>query len=50
LAHGKQREDQVQAIDSIVASRTGDTPSLLMGDFNARPSPMRFVGCAGWSR
>ena len=37
LAHGKQREDQVQAIDSIVASRTGDTPSLLMGDFNARP-------------
>jgi endonuclease/exonuclease/phosphatase family metal-dependent hydrolase len=37
LAHGKQREDQVQAIDSIVAARAGDTPSVLMGDFNARP-------------
>jgi endonuclease/exonuclease/phosphatase family metal-dependent hydrolase len=37
LAHGKQREDQVQAIDSIVEARTGDTPSVLMGDFNARP-------------
>jgi len=37
LAHGKQREDQVQAIDSLVAARAGDTPSVLMGDFNARP-------------
>jgi endonuclease/exonuclease/phosphatase family metal-dependent hydrolase len=37
LAHGKQREDQVQAIDAIVAARAGDRPSILMGDFNARP-------------
>ena len=37
LAHGKQREDQVQAIDALVAARAEDTPSLLMGDFNARP-------------
>jgi endonuclease/exonuclease/phosphatase family metal-dependent hydrolase len=37
LAHGKQREDQVQAIDSIVAARAGDVPSILLGDFNARP-------------
>jgi endonuclease/exonuclease/phosphatase family metal-dependent hydrolase len=37
LAHGQQREDQVQAIDSIVAARAGDQPSVLMGDFNARP-------------
>jgi endonuclease/exonuclease/phosphatase family metal-dependent hydrolase len=37
LAHGKQREDQVQAIDAIVAARVGDRPSVLMGDFNARP-------------
>jgi endonuclease/exonuclease/phosphatase family metal-dependent hydrolase len=37
LQHGKQREDQVQAIDSLVAARAGDTPSVLMGDFNARP-------------
>jgi endonuclease/exonuclease/phosphatase family metal-dependent hydrolase len=37
LAHGKQREDQVQAVDSLVAARAGDSPSILMGDFNARP-------------
>jgi endonuclease/exonuclease/phosphatase family metal-dependent hydrolase len=37
LAHGKHREDQVQAIDSLIAARAGDTPSMLMGDFNARP-------------
>ena len=37
LAHGKQREDQVQAIDAIVAARVADTPSVVMGDFNARP-------------
>jgi endonuclease/exonuclease/phosphatase family metal-dependent hydrolase len=37
LAHGQQREDQVQAIDAIVSARAGDRPSVLMGDFNARP-------------
>jgi endonuclease/exonuclease/phosphatase family metal-dependent hydrolase len=37
LAHGKQREDQVLAIDAFVGAHQGDTPSILMGDFNARP-------------
>jgi endonuclease/exonuclease/phosphatase family metal-dependent hydrolase len=37
LAHGKQREDQVQAIEASIASRTTDAPQILMGDFNARP-------------
>ena len=37
LAHGKYREDQVQAIDALIAARAGDAPSILMGDFNARP-------------
>jgi endonuclease/exonuclease/phosphatase family metal-dependent hydrolase len=37
LSHGKQREDQVQAIDALVAERAGDPPSVIMGDFNARP-------------
>jgi endonuclease/exonuclease/phosphatase family metal-dependent hydrolase len=37
LAHGKQREDQVQAIDASLAGRTTDRPQILMGDFNARP-------------
>ena len=37
LTHGKQREDQVQVITDSLASRTGDGPQILMGDFNARP-------------
>ena len=37
LAHGKQREDQVQAIEVSVAGRITDRPQILMGDFNARP-------------
>ena len=37
LAHGKQREDQVQAIEASIASRASDAPQILMGDFNARP-------------
>ncbi len=37
LAHGKQREDQVQAIDASVAGRATAAPHILMGDFNARP-------------
>jgi endonuclease/exonuclease/phosphatase family metal-dependent hydrolase len=37
LAHGRQREDQVQAIDASLAGRRTDRPQILMGDFNARP-------------
>jgi endonuclease/exonuclease/phosphatase family metal-dependent hydrolase len=37
LAHGKEREEQVQAIVASMAARAGDTPQILMGDFNARP-------------
>lgn len=37
LVHGKQREDQVQAIDASLAGRATDAPHILMGDFNARP-------------
>jgi endonuclease/exonuclease/phosphatase family metal-dependent hydrolase len=37
LTHGKQREDQVQAIEASMAVRTTDRPQILMGDFNARP-------------
>jgi endonuclease/exonuclease/phosphatase family metal-dependent hydrolase len=37
LAHGKQREDQVQAIATSIAGRASDAPQILMGDFNARP-------------
>ncbi len=37
LTHGRQREDQVQAIEASVAGRTSDSPQILMGDFNARP-------------
>ena len=37
LAHGKQREDQVQAIEVDIAGRSSDAPQILMGDFNARP-------------
>lgn len=37
LSHGKQREDQVQAIEASMATRSTDRPQILMGDFNARP-------------
>jgi endonuclease/exonuclease/phosphatase family metal-dependent hydrolase len=37
LHHGKQRQDQVMAIEAAVAARAGDVPQVLMGDFNARP-------------
>jgi endonuclease/exonuclease/phosphatase family metal-dependent hydrolase len=37
LGHGKQREDQVQAIEAALAPRGSDVPQVLMGDFNARP-------------
>jgi endonuclease/exonuclease/phosphatase family metal-dependent hydrolase len=37
LTHGKQREDQVQAIEGAVSRRGTDVPQVVMGDFNARP-------------
>jgi endonuclease/exonuclease/phosphatase family metal-dependent hydrolase len=37
LTHGKEREDQVLAVEASIASRTTDAPQILMGDFNARP-------------
>ena len=37
LHHGRERQDQVVAIDRVVSARAGDLPQLLMGDFNARP-------------
>lgn len=37
LTHGKQREEQVLAIEASLAGRTTDRPQILMGDFNARP-------------
>ncbi len=37
LTHGKQREDQVLALEASIAARASDTPQLLLGDFNARP-------------
>jgi len=37
LTHGKQREDQVLALESSIATRTSDRPQILMGDFNACP-------------
>ena len=37
LHHGRERQDQVVAIDGAVAARAGDLPQILMGDFNARP-------------
>jgi endonuclease/exonuclease/phosphatase family metal-dependent hydrolase len=37
LAHGRQREDQVRAIDARVAARGNGDIQILMGDFNARP-------------
>jgi endonuclease/exonuclease/phosphatase family metal-dependent hydrolase len=45
LQHGRQREDQVIAIDAALAGRGGPAPQVLMGDFNARPESdeMRFL-------
>jgi endonuclease/exonuclease/phosphatase family metal-dependent hydrolase len=37
LTHGKEREDQVQAIEAAIAARACEVPQILMGDFNARP-------------
>lgn len=37
LSHGKQREEQVQAIDTLVSAHPAESPSIIMGDFNARP-------------
>jgi endonuclease/exonuclease/phosphatase family metal-dependent hydrolase len=36
LGHGRQREDQLRAIDAELAGHK-DEPQILMGDFNARP-------------
>ena len=38
LTHGRQREDQVRAIDEALAVHAGaGEPQVLLGDFNARP-------------
>jgi endonuclease/exonuclease/phosphatase family metal-dependent hydrolase len=37
LQHGREREDQVMAIDAAVAAHVESVPQILMGDFNARP-------------
>src|SRR5688572_23089807 len=37
LQHGRQREDQVMAVEEVVASRPDAVPQIVMGDFNARP-------------
>ena len=37
LTHGRQREDQVLAIDDGVAARPDSEPQVVLGDFNARP-------------
>lgn len=37
LHHGRQREDQVMAIDEAVAARAGEVPQVVMGDFNSTP-------------
>jgi endonuclease/exonuclease/phosphatase family metal-dependent hydrolase len=34
---GRQREDQVQAIDEVMVAHESDNPQILMGDFNAVP-------------
>lgn len=35
--HGREREDQVMAIDDHLRTCTPENPQILMGDFNARP-------------
>jgi endonuclease/exonuclease/phosphatase family metal-dependent hydrolase len=37
LQHGRQREDQVLAIEQVIAGRPDGVPQILLGDFNARP-------------
>ncbi len=37
LGHGRQREDQVMAIEAAVARRPDSVPQVVLGDFNARP-------------
>jgi endonuclease/exonuclease/phosphatase family metal-dependent hydrolase len=37
LHHGREREEQVMAIDAAVAAHGDSVPQILMGDFNARP-------------
>jgi endonuclease/exonuclease/phosphatase family metal-dependent hydrolase len=37
LQHGRERADQVSAIDAALRERPSDLPQILMGDFNARP-------------
>jgi endonuclease/exonuclease/phosphatase family metal-dependent hydrolase len=37
LTHGRQREDQVLAIEAAVAARPDCEPQIVLGDFNARP-------------
>jgi len=37
LHHGKQREEQVMAIDEVITGRGNDGVQVLMGDFNALP-------------
>jgi len=34
---GREREDQVQAVDEAITAHKSDNPQLLMGDFNAVP-------------
>jgi endonuclease/exonuclease/phosphatase family metal-dependent hydrolase len=34
---GREREDQVQAVDEAISAHKNDNPQLLMGDFNAVP-------------
>jgi endonuclease/exonuclease/phosphatase family metal-dependent hydrolase len=46
LQHGRQREDQVIAIERVIAARPDSVPQILMGDFNARPDSdeIRWLG------
>src|SRR6185436_9089194 len=37
LQDGRQREEQVMAIDAAVSALGGERPQILMGDFNAAP-------------
>jgi endonuclease/exonuclease/phosphatase family metal-dependent hydrolase len=36
LTHGPQREDQLRAIEGVIAAHAGE-PQILLGDLNARP-------------
>jgi endonuclease/exonuclease/phosphatase family metal-dependent hydrolase len=37
LHHGREREQQVMAIDEALSAHADSVPQILMGDFNARP-------------